>query len=258
MQAIGWSIGRKNGLQFYIRHLPIFGNFVKILRPQKPPNPKTIDILARQYHAFAVQVNYSPTKTLQLNLTKSEEEIFSRFKKDARYEIKKAEKNKITVEKSSDIESFIKMWHKNALRRGFWIPMKREIQAIWEAFGKDVFIIEAVPTSARPRTEKPLAGALVLIQNHIAYYFHATSTPEGRKLSAPYLVVWEAIKLAKKKNCRVFDFEGIYDERFPIKSWKGFTHFKKSFGGEEIEFPGSFVKFYNPILNSMSRLHKGV
>lgn len=101
-----------------------------------------------------------------------------------------------------------------------------------------------------------LAGALILIHDKISYYFHAASTPEGQKLSAPYLVVWEAIKLAKKKDCRVFDFEGIYDERFPIKSWKGFTHFKKSFGGKEVEYSKTSLKFYNPLLNLKNLIRK--
>lgn len=47
---------------------------------------------------------------------------------------------------------------------------------------------------------------------------------------------------AKKRGCKIFDFEGIYDERFPNKSWLGFTHFKKSFGGYEVSYPGTYTK----------------
>jgi lipid II:glycine glycyltransferase (peptidoglycan interpeptide bridge formation enzyme) len=61
-------------------------------------------------------------------------------------------------------------------------------------------------------------------------------------------LVWEAIKRAKKMGCRTFDFEGIDDPRFPIRAWRGFSHFKKSFGGKEIDYPGCFKKarsFFN-------------
>ncbi len=51
----------------------------------------------------------------------------------------------------------------------------------------------------------------------------------------------DAILLAKKSGCKVFDFDGIYDERFPIKTWLGFTKFKKGFGGKEIEYPGCYI-----------------
>lgn len=262
MEKIGWLVGRKDGFQFYIRHFPILGNFIKIPRPQNQISPKTLDNLAKKYRAFAVRVDWSPTKTITLDLTKSLEQIQNQMKKDARYELRKAEKNKILIKDSRDIETFIKMWHKNAWHRGFWIPIKREIQAIWEAFGKDAFIIEAVRGGTKFCQERkgvffvPLAGALILIHDRTAHYFHAASTPEGRKLSAPYLVVWEAIKETKKRGCQIFDFEGIYDERFPQKSWLGFTHFKKSFGGKEIEFPGPFIRFYNPIFSLIARLHR--
>ena len=44
-------------------------------------------------------------------------------------------------------------------------------------------------------------------------------------------------------GAKILDFEGIFDERFPNKKWKGFTHFKKSFAGYEVEYPGAFSKF---------------
>jgi lipid II:glycine glycyltransferase (peptidoglycan interpeptide bridge formation enzyme) len=55
-------------------------------------------------------------------------------------------------------------------------------------------------------------------------------------------MVWYGILWGKKRGAKMFDFEGIYDSRFPNKSWLGFTHFKKSFGGKEVEYPGCFVK----------------
>ncbi len=261
MEKINWIVGKEKNFRFYIRHLPILGNFIKIQRLPSKISAKKLESLAKKYHAFAVQINYSPTKTLQVDLTQSEEKIFAQFKKDARYEIRKAEKNKqslllrnkIIVKQSEDIELFIKIWHKNALRRGFWIPFGKEIRSIYQAFGKNAHLFLTYHIS-RITSRHPLAGALILFSDKTAYYFHAASTPEGRKLSAPYLVVWEAIKLAKRKNCEVFDFEGIYDERFPQKSWLGFSHFKKSFGGKEIEYPESFTKFYNPIIARLRRL----
>ncbi len=76
----------------------------------------------------------------------------------------------------------------------------------------------------------------------MAYYWQAFTGTFGRKNQTQYKIVWEGVLWAKKKGVKVFDFEGIYDERFPNKSWRGFTHFKKSFGGYEVEYPGAFVK----------------
>ena len=68
---------------------------------------------------------------------------------------------------------------------------------------------------------------------------YAATNKKGRATSAQYLVVVEAIKESKRRGAKIFDFEGIYDPRYhkQTKGWRGFTHFKKSFGGEEVEFP---------------------
>ena len=77
----------------------------------------------------------------------------------------------------------------------------------------------------------------------MAYYWIAASTKQGDQNYAPSLLAWEALKLAKKKKCDFFDFEGVYDERFPKinRSWLGFTRFKQGFGGKEIYFHNPYI-----------------
>jgi len=60
-----------------------------------------------------------------------------------------------------------------------------------------------------------------------------------RFLFAPTLLVWEALKLAKNRGAKQFDFVGVWDERIPNKfhEWKGFTKFKEGFGGAAQYYP---------------------
>jgi lipid II:glycine glycyltransferase (peptidoglycan interpeptide bridge formation enzyme) len=300
MEKIGWQVERLPGCQIFIKRLPLTYSIIKIQRPDKIPFEE-IERLGKRYRALFVKLEPSqisdcqklsrygyqtdksplvPTKTWQLDLRGPEDKIFSQMAKDARYAIRKTEKNSLrTIIRRAEVgtkifsgtkdsflknfvpprapadeqlvpslSDFISLWHKNAQSRGFWVPIKKEIQALYEAFGKDACLLLDYHSNDLNHRTRLLAGALIIFSNQTAYYFHAASSPEGRKMSAPYLIVWEAIKLAKKRGCKIFDFEGIYDERFPNKSWLGFTHFKKSFGGKEIEYPGCFIKFYNPIL----------
>lgn len=251
LEKINWQVGKEKDFQYYVRKIPILGNYLKIYNPPSKISWTLLDKLAKKNHAFAVCVDYSPSKTLQLDLSLSLEKILAQMEKDTRYEIRRAENNKITVKQSTDIETFIDLWTKNARDRGFWVPFKKEIRALFEAFGKNSYLLMAYPDSKFVNSQIrkfPISAALVLISHQTVSYFHAASTPEGRKLAAPSLIIWEAIKLAKNKKCKIFDFEGIIDPRNKItKKWGGFTRFKKGFGGREVENPLAVTKYYNPI-----------
>jgi lipid II:glycine glycyltransferase (peptidoglycan interpeptide bridge formation enzyme) len=129
-------------------------------------------------------------------------------------------------------DEFYEMWKKANKIKHLWTPSEKNYMALVESFGDKCFCI----TSAQ-------AGALILICDKIAYYYYAGALPGEKKLNLPYLVVWVCMQEAKKRGCNVWDFEGIYDPRWPNKSILGYTHFKQSFGGTEIEFPGSFTKW---------------
>jgi len=76
-----------------------------------------------------------------------------------------------------------------------------------------------------------------------ANYYHTWTSKHGRVSGAHYKLVWDSILQAKKEGLMFYDFEGIYDSRWPQKKWKGFTEFKKKFGGEVVQFPGSYFRW---------------
>ena len=88
-------------------------------------------------------------------------------------------------------------------------------------------------------------GAYVVAGDTIYYQMNG-STEKGRQEFAPYTVVWEGMLEGKRRGCRWFDFDGIFDERFAKaqKKWKGFSRFKTGFGGVEVTYLGSFSKWF--------------
>ncbi|MDP2649694.1 MAG: peptidoglycan bridge formation glycyltransferase FemA/FemB family protein [bacterium] len=266
MEAIGWKVEKINSTQAFIRPLLFIGSIIKIQRPQNLSFPD-IDKLAKKYKAIFVKVepcnhgnteifrnhgfkkNKSPmlcSKTIQIDLTKSEEQILKDMKKDTRYELKKIPKNKITLEETNDLFLFRKFWKEYASFKR-WIPPISFLQSLKKSFGKNSIFLLA------KQDEKILGGITLILNERTAYYYFAFSSKEGKKSGVPYFLVWEAIKLAKSSKCKAFDFEGIYDERFPNNSWQGFTHFKKGFGGKEVEFPQPIIKLYNPVLKLIAK-----
>ena len=119
------------------------------------------------------------------------------------------------------------MWKKAAGIKRLWIPPEKDYLSLINVFGGNAFCI----------TIDSLAGAVVLIHQKTAYYYYAAALPAGKLLHLPYLVVWECMKEAKKRGCKTWDWEGIYDERHPLPRWKGFTRFKLGFGGEVVSYP---------------------
>jgi lipid II:glycine glycyltransferase (peptidoglycan interpeptide bridge formation enzyme) len=258
MKKIGWQVEHLDGCQAFIKKIPLLGAFIKIQRPEKIPFSE-INKLAKKYRTFCIKIEpksitnhqslitnhyssdnspYAPPKTLQIDLTPSKKEILAQMKKDARYSIRKAEKNKLQLIKVP-LKTFHQAWKKFNHHR-LWIPSLKWLRALKDSFGKDFLQLTI--------NDPPLAGIILLKHDQIMYYYYAFSSREGQRLFAPYLLVWEGIKLARKQGCRIFDFEGIEDPRFKsTKSWRGFTHFKKSFGGKEVEYPDSFNKYRLPL-----------
>lgn len=177
-----------------------------------------------------------PTKTVWLDLRKSEKKLLEEMHYKTRYNIKKYSQKAdiLRGDKVSDeqLQNFFGIYKQNAQRQKFWGLKSSDFKKLFECFKDNGYLI---------KTNE--GGLVVLIHDNVAYYSHNAVTNKGRQEFLPTILTWKAIKLAKKLGCRRFDFEGIEDSRYPVtKKWAGFTRFKKSFGGEVIEYLGSFTK----------------
>lgn len=265
MKSLGWQAVSLDNNLVYLKNIPLIGKIAKLQRPKSEiiESSLTTFIDQNKVSVFYIEPNtgngfknlnfktskscFLPSKTIHMDLKLSEQEILKQIKKKTRYSVRLAQKQNLCVTKSQDVALFIKMWEISARKRGMWLPQKKEILSLWNAFKDNTHCL--IANSDTLHQKKPLAGVLIVRANNVAYYMYAFSTQEGNKLSAPTFLVWEAIKLAKKKNCEIFDFEGIYDKRYPqTKNWKGFTKFKEGFGGEIIEYPQTIVRYSNTLL----------
>jgi peptidoglycan pentaglycine glycine transferase (the first glycine) len=267
-KSMGWIVETKNDVNYFIKKFPIVGSFIKIQRP-KEIDFKYIQSLKKKYRAFQIVIEpplpdrddsrleavhknpfdffyrngfkkskspFLPSKTIFIDLTKNEKALLAEMHQKTRYNIKIAERNEVKIIRFKDIEMFINFWHICHQKRLLFLSQKKQMREIYKAFFKNSDILFAF------KDDFPVAALLLLHSNKTSYYMYAASDDEGKSLFAPTLLTWEGIKLAKKRGSHLFDFEGIYDNRFPIESWKGFTRFKKGFGGTEVEFPPSYVK----------------
>ncbi len=258
LERIGWQIEKSGKTLSFIKKFPIIGSIVKIQRPEEV-DLKAVEFVNKKHRAFQTIVEphtssqaktlkekgfkysrtpYLPTKTLYIDLDQSVEKIFNNLEKDARYSLRKTKNTR--VYSVTDTKNFRKSW-KEASGLKTWVPSTKRLNYMIESFGNDVVFL------VTPGGE---AGAIFLHADEKGYYWQAFTGKKGRKDLSQYKILWSGINWARNKKAKYFDFEGVYDKRFPNKHWHGFTHFKKSFGGYEVEFPGPLSKLQLPFNKS--------
>ena len=256
IQDLGWGVDEYKGVHIYLKKI-FFWSFVKVQRPTSLIVKEFNSYLLRKYKRSTVYIEpanvkqyeefvnskfkkynspFLPSKTVQIDLRRSEDQLLKEMHYKTRYNCKKATSDKMQATRSDSIDKFAEFWQRCAGQRGMFLSQKKEIRAIYNAFSKDA-VIHYVHIN-----NEWLSAILRISTSNVSYYMYAASTKDGKKLFAPTIITWEAIKAAKKEGKKVFDFEGVFDERFPLTSWKGFTRFKKGFGGIEVEYPGTLRK----------------
>jgi len=250
LQRQNWVVEEKDKVFYYIKKI-LFFSAIKVQRP-KSIDLEYIEKLAKKHYSFQVSIEprtfkeadslikkgwqisspFIPSKTIILRLNKPIKNLYESFNKDTRYSLRKSERVKIHEEK--DFEKFRHYW-KNAVNFQRHVLKVKQIKDLEKAFGKDSLFLIA---------ENGISGGIFLVAGNVGYYWYGFVNKEGRKRLAQYSLVWKGIKWAKSRGAKYFDMEGIYDERFPISTWQGFTKFKKGFGGKLAKYPGAYRKFY--------------
>lgn len=182
-------------------------------------------------HAHAYQA------TLKLDLTPSEEDLLMGLRKTTRYLIRQALKNKdieiFSSKNIEDVETFNKLYQEVVKIQRF-VPFSLEfVRNEFDVFAKDN---QALLFFGKYQGEI-IASAFVLFWSGIGFYHHAALLPKYHKLPIAYLLLWEAIREAKKRGCKFFDFWGYVDPfKNPKHPWAGPTLFKMGFGGRSYEY----------------------
>jgi lipid II:glycine glycyltransferase (peptidoglycan interpeptide bridge formation enzyme) len=250
MNSLGWNAADIGGCRVYIKKLGVVSvakilrttqtvdwiELKKILKANKVINlrfePRKIDAeTENQARIFGLRRDNEPlraTKTILVNLKQSDEDLLKSFLR-ARSWINKcvSKSHKIVF---NDYESFFNLWKEASKLQKIWSSNKSDFDGLIKCFKDKSFCVNI----------DDICGCLVLVHEKAAYYYYAAALPDAKVYSLPYLVVWEAMKKARSFGCVTWDWEGIFDPRWPNKSWAGFSQFKKTFGGQVIDLPGSW------------------
>lgn len=173
--------------------------------------------------------------THQLDIAKSEEELLANMRKTTRYEIKQAQKQGINIETSYDpkaIKDFYDLQMITAKRQGFIPFTEKFLQVQFETFVQENQCM--LYTAWLDKIK--LAQAMIIFYGQEADYHYGASSEEGRKYPGAYLIQWEAIKEAKSRGFKRYNFWGVAPEGEKSHRFYGVSVFKRGFGGVEVAY----------------------
>jgi len=227
-ELVKW--GKKEGAAF-IRWAPMLEKNEESKKLLADLSDAGFAFLNASMHANAYEA------TWKLDITPSEDDLLKAMRKTTRYLIRQTQKNSGIAIDISDKPENIEVYHK--LNES--VARRQKFSAFGRDYIKREFEIFAQNNHARwfvgKYKNEPVCAALIIFWQGIAFYHQAASLGEFAKYSIPYLLQWEAIKEAKRRQCKVYDFWGYTDpKKYPKHPWAGPTLFKMGFGGQAYEY----------------------
>lgn len=268
MERIGWHALRVGPAWGYRKDIPLLGPVFKFPRlhlpipwedienavqAQKPWLVTIEPYLFGTNEVFAIEcarhgffvsraATLTPT-TLHLDITQLTALLWKKIRPSTKTKINKARRMEVKIVESDDVGLFVDLWMDAARKRGFLFPSKKEILALWSAFRpihKATILLATIPSIR----QHVVGGILLVCSTNSVHYLYAFTTDLGKRLPAGSLLCWEALLWAKNQGYQLFDFEGLYSQGQTPRSWQGFSFFKRGFGGQEMQFVGTFLKSY--------------
>ncbi len=195
-----------------------------------------------------------------LDITKSEEQLLLGMRKSHRYLVRKALAMGITITHTKDVsqlDQFIPLYRELHERKRF--TPHRGLFEEFETFAQDDSMLLYLATFEK----KIISGALIAFVGDMAIYRHGATLFEYRTIPASYVIQWEAIKEAKKRGKKLYNFWGVSPTLSQKHPWYGLTLFKMGFGGQKEEFVHAQDKPLSPLyaktflIEYLTKIRKG-
>lgn len=208
----------------------------------EPTGLVTADDLAGTGSMAAPSVQ--PTITQRVRIDRPWEETLADFKATNRNLHRNYAKKGLRVRTSSDpaeIEILLNLLHgvadRNNMNPQSDAYLRTQASTLLPAGDALLYIAEIVHEDA----VTPVAASLIFDDGHIRYYAHAAADFEHRKLSPGTVLVSQAMEDATAAGRSEFDLMGVVPpDADPEHPWFGFSTFKRSFGGYQLDYAGTW------------------
>ena len=198
--------------------------------------------------------------TAIINLELSEKDILVNMKPKWRYNIKLAEKKWVTIKKVNKTDENIKLFYDLVIETTSRDRFSWNTLNYYKTFLNNINDSELL--LAYTWDNKVIAWWIFLFSGDVSiyYYWASTSDKEYRNLMAPYLLQWEAIKIAKEKGSRIYDFLWVSSPWEENSSLEWVTSFKLKLTKNIVNVSDSYIwinkRFKYILIKSLQKIKK--
>lgn len=194
--------------------------------------------------------------TVLIDLKKSKEELWNALeKKSARWGIKTAEKNNLSINLAEEKEAEeVYNLYVNTTKEGGFNP--ESIDFLKSLRNNKISKLLAVKNNK----EEIIAAGLILIDEYNKYSILnlTTSTEKGQKLQAMPFLYWKMIEYSKDLGLNYFDLGGYDSEAKKGSKMDNINKFKERFGGKITEQPIYSTKYRYAAFRSLLKIKKKI
>lgn len=205
--------------------------------------------------------SFQPKHTLIVDLSKDKEQLLYDMQATVRRLSRQFDQKKFTFKisyKAEDIKPLLEMMKVTSNRANVIFRSPSYLTKMLETLGPS----KTLGVAYCLHDNKPMSGALIYDDkiSNTRLYMHAGSLLEARNLRSNVALVIFLIFDAQTKGFKHFDFYGVCPAEAKDHPWAGFSSFKRSFGGEEVTYSGTWElpvnKFNYALLTTLRSIVK--
>ncbi len=178
--------------------------------------------------------------TFQIDLTQSEEKLFADLKSKTRYNTRLARRKGVTIIEDNSrqgLQTYLDILQETLERQKFYLHSPEYFQKMWDLLHES----DLMHIFHAEYDNMILASWILFKWKDTVYYPYGASRDAHREIMASNLMMWEMITWAKRQGAEIFDMWGSLGPDPDKKdSWYGFHRFKKGYGGDLMQFIGTF------------------
>lgn len=217
-------------------------------------NPSTHEVdMSFQGLEISPKVAFYPYSYI-IDLTKTEEELLASMHSKTRYNIKIANRHGVVVEEKTDdsgFETYLKLLFDTTKRQGFYLHSQSYHRNLWKIL-KPTKMVHIFIASYQ---DQPLSAFMIYTHHDKLYYPYGASSDQNRQVMAPNLLMWEVIKFGRSLKLKSFDMWGsLGPNAHETEQGYGFHRFKQGYGGQLVQFVGTYDLVINPNLYKIYNL----